>query len=109
MTIRVAVATEDGKKVKDGDFNKAKFFAIYDVSGMSPTKVELRLNTRRMSDNPASPLEILKDCEVIISKQFRKEVKEVIESMGVITHETKHDDVISAVTEFAEMISKLKK
>jgi predicted Fe-Mo cluster-binding NifX family protein len=108
LPIRVAVATEDGKHVKEGEFNKAKYFAIYDVSGKSPTKVELRVNTRISSEDPSSALEILRDCEVVISKEFSRDVKEAMESMGLIAHETRNTDVVGAIIEFAEKVARLK-
>ncbi len=108
MPIRVAVATDDGKSLKDGSFHEAKFFVIYDVLGRSPTKVEMRVNTRRDSKRgPASVLEILRDCEVLIAKEFDTELREIVEARGIITLETDNEDVESAVLEVAEKISRL--
>jgi len=108
LPIRVAVATDDGKSLKDGSFHEAKFFMIYDVLGRSPTKVEMRVNTRRDSKRgPASVLEILRDCEVLIAKEFDAELREIVEARGIITLETDNEDVESAVLEVAEKISRL--
>lgn len=108
MPIRVAVATDDGKSLNEGSFHAAKFFAIYDVSGRSPTRVEMRVNTRRDSKRgPASVLEILKDCEVLIAKKFDSRLRELVEARGIIILETEKDDVESAVLEVAENISRL--
>lgn len=108
MPIRVAVATDDGKNLNDGPFHEAKFFAIYDVLGRSPTRVEMRVNTRRNSRRgPASVLEILRDCEVLIAKKFDSKLREIVEARGIIILETRKDDVESAVLEVAENISRL--
>ncbi|RDD54269.1 MAG: hypothetical protein BA066_00525 [Candidatus Korarchaeota archaeon NZ13-K] len=108
MPIRVAVATDDGKSLNEGSFHTAKFFAIYDVLGKSPTRVEMRVNTRRESRRgPASVLEILRDCEVLIAKKFDPKLKEIVEARGIITLETEKEDVESAVLEVAENISRL--
>lgn len=108
MPIRVAVATDDGRTLKSGPFHEAKFFAIYDVLGRSPTKVEIRVNTRKGSKRgPTSVLEILRDCEVLIAKNFDVELREIVEARGIITLETSQDDVESSVLEMAEKISKL--
>jgi len=107
LPIRVAVATDDGKSLYDKLFHSAKFFAIYDILGRSPTKVEMRVNTRRESKSAASVLEILRDCEVLIAKKFDSKLKELVEARGIITVETAKDDVESAVLEVAENISRL--
>lgn len=108
MPIRVAVATDDGKNLNEGSFHTAKFFAIYDVLGKSPTRVEMRVNTRRDSRRgPTSVLEILRDCEVLIAKKFDLKLKELVEARGIIILETEKDDVESAVLEVAENISRL--
>ncbi len=108
MPIRIAVATDDGKFVKEGPFHEAKYFAIYEVSGRSPTRIELRVNTRRGSRRgPSSVLEILRDCEVLISRSFDVESREVIESRGIITLETNSKELESAVLEVAEKLARL--
>ncbi len=107
MTLRVAVATDDGNKVKEDEFHRAKYFAIFDLTGRSPTRVELRVNTRRDRKEPASVLEILRDCEVLVAGSIDDESREIMESLGVIAHATKRESVESAVLEIAEGISKL--
>jgi len=108
LPIRVAVATDDGKTLKEGSFHEAKFFAIYDVLGRSPTRIEMRVNTRRGSKRgPTSVLEILRDCEVLIAREFDIELREIVEARGIITLETGREDIESAVLEIAEKISRL--
>ncbi len=108
MPIRIAVATDDGKFVKEGPFHEAKYFAIYEVAGRSPTRIELRVNTRRGSrKGPSSVLEILRDCEILVSRSFDVESREIIESRGKITMETNNKELESAVLEAAEKIARL--
>ncbi len=106
MPIRVAVATDDGSEVKEGPFYQARYFAIYDLTGKSPTRVELRVNTRR-GQGPTSALDVLKDCGAIISGEMDPESRDIIESRGIIAHETSKKSVESAVMEIAEGLSRL--
>jgi len=107
VPLRVAVATDDGALVWRGEFYKAKYFAIFDLTGKSPAKVELRVNTRRNRGSAASALEVLRDCEVIIAGAFDPESRDIVEAKGIIAHETSRESVEEAVLELAETISRL--
>ena len=108
MTLRIGVATDDGKTVKRGDFSESKFFAIYDLTGRTPTRVELRPNPLRgKSKDPMRVLRILGDCDVIISMEFAPESIKDMEAKGIIAHETKKRDVDKSVLEFAEELARL--
>ncbi|HDM91820.1 MAG TPA: hypothetical protein ENG69_00285 [Candidatus Korarchaeota archaeon] len=108
MPIRVAIATDDGSEVKSGPFYEARYFAIYDLTGKSPTRIELRVNTRK-GKGPSDALDVLRDCEVIVSGKMDAESMDIIESRGIIAYETSKKPVESAIMEIAEGLSRLTK
>lgn len=108
MTLRIGIATDDGKTVKEGYFTESKFFSIYDLTGKTPAYIELRPNSHRTKKgDPLQVLRGLRDCDVIIGKKFSANSRKDMEAMGVIAHETKREEVDGSVLGFSEDLARL--